>query len=118
MATRPTRPGQAPTPAPSPADGHEHADFEALRSQHEALVRQRSRLELLHEQAAGEVRACEQEAKALGVGSLKDLDALIERTKAEDERAMASFQAAVESEQQLQARVMAELEAIDSQAKA
>ena len=77
-------------------------------------MRQRSRLELLHEQAVAEVKACEREAQALGVASLEELDALIERTKAEDEKAMASFQAAVDSEQQLQARVMAELEAIDS----
>lgn len=116
MSTRPSRPGIVPTPAPAPRAGEQGnvADFDALRGAHEALVRQRGRLELLHEQAQAEIQGCQAEAQKLGVASIEELEALIERTESEDRQAMQSFAEAVRAEEDLQKRVLADLAAIDS----
>lgn len=117
MSTRPTRPGIAPSPltSPAPAAGQEReTDFESLKGAHEALVRQRGRLELLHEQAQAEIQSCLAEAKRLGVGSIEELDELIRRTEEEDRQALESFSEAVRAEEDLQRRVLSELSSIDS----
>lgn len=119
MSTRPTRPSLTPTAPTAPTRNTEagqgdNTDFEALRGAHEALVRQRGRLELLHEQAMTEIQNCQNEAQRLGVSSIEELEALIERTREEDRQALESFAEAVRAEEELQKRVLADLAAIDS----
>lgn len=118
MSSRPLRPsalGAAPAPErpnPDRQVGGADTSFEALRNAHDTLVRQRSRLELLHEQAQNEIKACQEEARKLGVQSIEELEALIRKQEEEDRQALESFQEAIQAEEALQKRVISELDAI------
>lgn len=98
----------------APPSAESQTSFEALRSAHDALVRQRSRLELLHEQAQNEILACQEEARKLGVETIEELEALIRNQEEEDRRALESFQEAIQAEEALQKRVISELDTIGS----
>ena len=117
-ASRPSRPGAVP-PSPPPANGavpnvQPGASFESLRNTHEELVRKRGRLEGLQEQAQAQLAACQAEAAGMGVGSIEELEALIARKEAEDAAAMARFETDLKAEAELQARVEADLAAVES----
>lgn len=77
------------------------ADFQALTQRLEKLKSRRTRREFELENAERKIEECRQQAQALGVSSLEELEELVRRQEEEDARAMAEFVQALDEEEKL-----------------
>lgn len=75
--------------------------FQELTKRLEVLRDRRRRHEYELDRAEREVAECQTQAKALGVTTLEELEALVERQEAEDREAIAKFMAALDAEEAL-----------------
>lgn len=114
--TTPSTPAARSTPAPvAAAAGETHTGFEELQSRHAQLRDQRSRLEVLTEQANKEIEQCQRQAKALGIDSLEALQARIAALRAQDAESVENFSQQLAQEEQLQAEAFRQLDEVDQE---
>ena len=68
---------------------------------YQQLSQRRTRLEVLASQAEEGVKACEAQAKQLGVNSLEELEALVAKLEREEESQITAFRQALAAEEKL-----------------
>lgn len=97
-----TTPGEtAGTPIHAGQASGSTAEYQALIKRLDELRDRRRRHEYELDRSEREVAECKAQAEALGVHSLEELEALVERQEAEDREAIAKFQAALDAEEAL-----------------
>ena len=90
--------GGASVPAQT---GGSAADYQDMLKRLETLRDRRKRHEFELERSEREIAECKVQAQALGVETLEDLEALVERQEAEDREALAKFEAELNEEEAL-----------------
>ena len=115
----PAAPAARPNPTPPSAGGAAssgtHPEFEELQARHAQLRDQRSRLEVLTEQANKEIEQCQRQAKALGIDSLEALQERIAALRAQDAESVENFRQQLVQEERLQAEAFRHLEEVDQE---
>lgn len=88
--------------ASAPAQtGGSTAHYQDMLKRLETLRDRRKRHEFELERSEREIAECKAQAQALGVETLEDLEALVERQEAEDREALAKFEAELNEEEAL-----------------
>lgn len=92
---------QASVPSTTSQTSGSTAEYQELMKRLEGLRDRRRRHEYELDRSEREAAECKAQAEALGVQSLEELEALVERQEAEDREAIAKFQAALDAEEAL-----------------
>jgi predicted nucleic acid-binding Zn-ribbon protein len=108
-----TRRSGAAHSAPSDSDGNLQETFTALQARATELRERRVRLTVQQEQVQREIAHCQTEAKALGINSLEELEALVTKLEAEEQERLQTFERELNEEEARLTQVEEDLARLD-----
>lgn len=110
--------GEASTPAGATTAAANGGDlnetFSALQARATSLRDRRQRLTFQQEQVQREIESCESEARELGVSSLEELQALVQRMETEEQERMRAYDEALTQEDARLSQVEGDLARLDT----